>query len=290
MTPPFHGMAVQYEREGGPRASGADMRVLVLGDAKRPDVRRAIAKALPVLRRHLTIVRSGRADAALVFGGDGAILGAARHLSPLGVPLLGVNLGRLGFLTEVDQREIPTLARRLALGRFSVTESLMLSCRLKRGKRTSSLGSALNDVVIGGGGLARMASLEASIDGRFVSAYPGDGLIVATPSGSTAHSLSAGGPVLAPGVEALVLTPISAHTLSLRPLVVGALRRISIRVSGDRQVLDLTLDGQKGVRLKAGDVVEITRAEKPCRFLRLSRGAYFDTLREKLRWGANPGR
>ena len=260
------------------------MRVLVLGDTKRPDIRRAIAKALPILRRHLDVARRGRADAAIVFGGDGAILKAAR----LDLPLIGVNLGRLGFLTEVDQREIRTLAERLAGGRYTITPSLMLACRLTRGKRASSLGSALNDAVIGGGGLSRMASLEVSIDGKFVSAYPGDGLIVATPSGSTAHSLSAGGPVLAPGVEALLLTPISAHTLSLRPLVVGAARRLSIRVSGDRQALDLTLDGQRGVRLKAGDVVEITRAESPCRFIRLARGAYFDTLREKLRWGANP--
>ena len=262
------------------------MKVLVLGDTARPDIRRAIARALPILRRHLAVVRSGRADAALVFGGDGAILRAAR----LGIPLIGVNLGRLGFLTEVDQKEVRTLARRLADGRYSVTESLMLSCRLRRGKRVSPLGLALNDVVIGGGGISRMASLEVSIDGKFVADYPGDGLVLATPSGSTAHSLSAGGPVLAPGVEALVLTPISAHTLSLRPLVVDAQRRVSVRISGDRQTLDLTLDGQRSVRLKAEDVVEITRAEQPCRFVRLARGAYFDTLREKLRWGANPRR
>ncbi len=271
--------------------------LLILGDGSRPAVRAAVARALPRLKRTLTAVSvdltnarrpPAGTDAALIFGGDGAVLRAARRLAPLGIPLLGVNLGKLGFLTEADERELPTLARRLATGRLEEIRVPMLSCALIRSGRRRALGLALNDAVLGSGGVARLVVLDLSVDGRPVARYPGDGLIVATPSGSTAHSLSAGGPILAPGVSALAITPIAPHTLSQRPLLVPSEARIAVRVVEARHPLWLTLDGQMTLRLKEGDAVEILKASTPCRFLLMRRHAYFATLRRKLLWARNP--
>ncbi len=272
------------------------MRVLVLGDAGRPAVRRAVAQALPVLRRRLGCVPvdldgrrpSAGIDLAVVFGGDGAVLRAARRLAPLGIPMVGVNLGKLGFLTEADEKEVPELARRLASGHHGEVRALMLACRLRRGRKALPIGAALNDVVLGSGGISRMASLELTVDARAVATYPCDGLIVATPSGSTAHALSAGGPILAPGVAGFVIAPIAPHTLSQRPLVVPADSRIAIRIVETRHPVSLTLDGQSVRRLRDDDIVEIGRAAHPCRFLVLRRNTYFATLRQKLDWGRNP--
>ncbi len=271
--------------------------LLVLGDGTRPAIRAAVHRALPRLRKavpklsvDLTNARRAPAgtDAALVFGGDGAVLRAARHLAPRGIPLLGVNLGKLGFLTEADEREIPALARRLAAGRLQEVLTPMLACALRRGRRRRELGLALNDAVLGSGGVARLIVLDLSVDGRAVARYPGDGLIVATPSGSTAHSLSAGGPILAPGVSALAITPIAPHTLSQRPLLIPLASRISVRVVNARHPLWLTLDGQEALRLREGDTVEVRQALTPCRFLLLRRHAYFATLRRKILWARNP--
>ena len=275
-------------------------RVLVLGDPAKPAVRQAVAKALPALRRHLGRVsvqldggrrhRADEADLAVVFGGDGAILRAARYLAPADIPMIGVNLGKLGFLTEVDQREVPAMARRLAEGRATQVSALMLACALVRKGRVVSRGLALNDVVLGGGGISRLKSFELRVDGQPVATYPADGLIVATPSGSTAHSLSAGGTVLAPGEDGFAITPISPHTLSHRPLVVGAGSRLDIRLSQCERPITLTLDGQQVHSMREGDAVAITRSEHPCRFLLLRRRAYFSTLRQKLHWDRNPRR
>lgn len=271
------------------------MRILVLGDPSRRDVRTAVARSLPTLRR-LGTVRSAwtgavpAADLAVVFGGDGAILRAARRLAPAGIPILGVNLGKLGFLTEIDFRELGVAIRRLARGRYRIVEALMLDCTLRRGSRALYRGLALNDIVLVGSGISRLAHLELSVDGGPAAGYPGDGLIVATPSGSTAHSLSAGGPIIAPGVDAFTVTPISPHTLSHRPLVVAASSRLVVSVGDNRHPIQVTLDGQDVRRLRRGDRVEIRRAATPSRFVLLKPGSYFLTLRDKLGWGRNPRR
>lgn len=272
--------------------------ILVLGDPGRPDVRRAVAGAMPALRRRLARVvvdlrgrvRPAGFDAAIVFGGDGAVLRAARRCAPLGVPMVGVNLGHLGFLTEVRPGGVGELARRLAAGRCRLVEAPMLLCVLRRGRRRAVLGTALNDAVIGAGGISRLVSLALRVDGRPVARYPGDGLVVATPAGSTAHSLSAGGPILAPGVAGFAVTPIAAHTLSHRPLVTPASARLAVEVVQAPEGVQLTLDGQVSRRLREGDVVGISRADRPCRFLLLSERSYFTTLRAKLGWGRDPRR
>jgi len=241
----------------------------------------------------LTVSTKGKtrqqvADASqllLVLGGDGTLLAAARLAAPRGIPILPINMGSLGFLTSFTLDELyPALEDTLG-GRFSVSERVMLYVGLERGGKVIETQRVLNEAVVNKGALARMIELELSIDGDFVCRYRADGLIVASPTGSTAYSLSAGGPIVHPGVESFIITPICAHMLSDRPLVVRDSSSIRMKLCGNTESVFLTLDGQRGIPLQATDLVRISRAKELLKLIQPPRKSYFEILRNKLKWG-----
>ncbi len=239
----------------------------------------------PVATRH----DIGRGvDLVIAFGGDGTLLNAASAIaqSPKDTPILGVNLGRLGFLVEVGRADLETALEALLAGRFTTETRLMLSGRVRRAGGTAIERLALNDVVVTRGALSRMIELDVAVDGRPVSHVKADGLIVATATGSTAYNLSAGGPIVHPGVDALVLTPIAPHTLTNRPLVLPAAAVVTLRPRFEPQSeVVLTFDGQFGVSLAPDDLVDVTRAARVLTLVHVSPRTHFDMLREKLKWG-----
>jgi NAD+ kinase len=221
----------------------------------------------------------------LVLGGDGTLLAAARLAAPRGIPILPINMGSLGFLTSFTLEELyPALEDALG-GRFSISERIMLHVELERSGKIIESQSVLNEAVINKGALARMIELELSIDADFVCRYRADGLIVASPTGSTAYSLSAGGPIVHPAVEAFIITPICPHMLSDRPVVVRDSCCIEMKLSGNTESVFLTLDGQKGIPLQATDRVRISRANKMLKLIQPPKKPYFEILRNKLKWG-----
>jgi NAD+ kinase len=228
-------------------------------------------------------------DVLIAFGGDGTLLDAAGAVaqSAAETPLFGVNLGHLGFLTEVGQAEMTGALDALLAGRTRVETRLLLIGRLDRGGREAASRVALNDIVVTRGALSRMIEIDVSIDGQFVSHVKADGLIVATATGSTAYNLSAGGPIVHPGVDAFVLTPIAPHTLTNRPIVLPATATVTMRPNIDSTPSDfvVTFDGQHGVPLAKDDVVSVQRAPRVLRLLRTTERTHFDMLREKLKWG-----
>jgi NAD+ kinase len=221
----------------------------------------------------------------LVLGGDGTLLAAARLAAPRGIPILPINMGSLGFLTSFTIDELyPALEDTLG-GRFSISERVMLLVGLERGGRVIESQRVLNEVVVNKGALARMIELKLTIDADFVCRYRADGLIVASPTGSTAYSLSAGGPIVHPAVEAFIITPICPHTLSDRPLVVRDSSSIELKLSGNTESVFLTLDGQKGIPLQSTDMICISRAKELLKLIQPPRKSYFEILRNKLKWG-----
>ena len=221
----------------------------------------------------------------LVLGGDGTLLAAAHLAAPRGIPILPINMGSLGFLTSFTLDELyPALEDTLG-GRFSVSERVMLHVELERGGKVIENQRVLNEVVVNKGALARMIELELRIDGDFVCRYRADGLIVASPTGSTAYSLSAGGPIVHPGVESFIITPICAHMLSDRPLVVRDTSCVEMKLSGNTESVFLTLDGQRGIPLQATDLVRISRSKELLKLIQPPRKSYFEILRNKLKWG-----
>ena len=224
-------------------------------------------------------------EAVLVLGGDGTMLSVNRLVKEKGIPVLGINLGSLGFLTEINRENIFSAAEELLSGRFIVEERLMLRAKLRRGGEVISDYVVLNDVVINKGALARIIDLETFIDGTYVTTFKADGLIISTPTGSTAYSLSAGGPILYPTLESVVLTPICSHTLTNRPIVLPDKVGIEIRLKSVSEDVFLTLDGQTGCSLKQEDVIEIQKDTHKARLLVHRERGYFDVLRTKLKWG-----
>jgi NAD+ kinase len=226
----------------------------------------------------------GQVDLLLVLGGDGTLLSMARLVGDLGVPILGVNLGGLGFLTALTKEELfPALEAFLA-GGLVIEERVMLAAQVwRQGERLSEY-AALNDVVITKSAMSRIINLAVSVDGQFATAYRADGLIISTPTGSTAYCLSAGGPIVFPTMPAVVLTPICSHTLTDRPIVLPADQHIEVTLQSDQDVM-LTLDGQVGFALKEADVVAISQATARIRLLRFPQKHFFSVLRTKLKWG-----
>ena len=224
------------------------------------------------------------AQLLLVLGGDGTLLAAARLAAPRGIPVLPVNLGSLGFLTSFTREELyPALEQTLA-GRAAASERVLLRVEFQRGGAAQEAQIALNDAVINKGALARMIELELAIDGNFVCRYRADGLIVATPTGSTAYSLSAGGPIIHPSVEAFVITPICPHTLTDRPVVVRDSSRVEVTVKGNSEAVFLTIDGQTGIELESGDHVRVERADVRLKLITPPQKSYFEILHNKLKW------
>jgi len=228
---------------------------------------------------------AGKADVLLVLGGDGTMLNAARLAGERGIPILGVNMGGLGFLTEVRLEHLYPSLERVFANDFVLDERLMLRTLVHRHGETVAQGVVLNDVVVSKGTLARMIELKIEIQGQFVTNLRGDGLIVSTPTGSTAYSLSAGGPILHPAVQSLILTPICPHTLTHRPLIVPGDTEIDVTLTSKDEGAMATLDGQVGVALTQGDTVVLNVSEQRTRLIRFPESSYYHVLREKLKWG-----
>jgi len=224
-------------------------------------------------------------DAILVLGGDGTFLAAAREASRADVPILGVNLGGLGFLTETAESDLYVVLERLIAGDVEIEPRMMVEARVgsRRGKAAWT-GCGLNDVVIHQSDESRMVQLELRIGRTSIGTLAADGLIVATPTGSTAYSLSAGGPIVGPTIQALLATPICPHSLAFRPLLVGANEKLRVRVGANVNRARLTVDGQISRLLQAGDDVEIRRARARVSMLSLKRESFYEVLREKLAW------
>jgi NAD+ kinase len=225
------------------------------------------------------------ADVLLVLGGDGTMLNAARLAGERSIPILGVNMGGLGFLTEVRLENLYPSLERVFANDFVFDERLMLRTHIHRHGETVAQGEVLNDVVISKGTLARMIELKIAIQGRFVTNLRGDGLILSSPTGSTAYSLSAGGPIIDPAVQSLILTPICPHTLTHRPLIVPGNAKIDVTLTSKDDGAMATFDGQVGVAISQGDAVVIQTSDHRTRLIRFPESNYYDVLREKLKWG-----
>ena len=217
--------------------------------------------------------------------GDGTLLSVARNAAPRDIPILGVNLGSLGFLTEVKQQEILEMLETIHAGKSGVSERAMLHCELLRNGETAGNYDALNDVVVHQSALARITDFEVRVNDIFVANYKADGLIISTPTGSTAYSLAAGGPILAPDVPGFVITPVASDALTNRPLVVKDTAVIEARIVVTREQAFLTIDGQVGTPLGENDLVRCRKSEHNVKLFKFTGRSFFDVLRTKLKWG-----
>ncbi|MBP1607814.1 MAG: putative inorganic polyphosphate/ATP-NAD kinase ((P)/ATP kinase)(ppnK) [Acidobacteria bacterium] len=226
----------------------------------------------------------GLVDAVSVFGGDGTFLYAARMVAARGVPILGINLGSLGFLTEVKLERMREAFKSLLAGDYQFEDRMLLDVEVIKNGSPFARYSALNDAVINKGALARIIELEVSVDSQLVTMTRADGIIISTPTGSTGYSLSAGGPILHPTLEALIITPICPHTLTNRPVVVPDSAVVGVCLRHGHDVM-LTVDGQVGMPLEQGDSLRIGKADHSMRLIQMEASPFFKLLREKLKWG-----
>ncbi len=224
-------------------------------------------------------------DILIVLGGDGTLLSAARALGGQRVPILAVNLGGLGFLTSVTLDELYPLLEQVLAGKHRTSERMMLDAEVVRDGRSAERQCALNDAVANKGAVARMLDFDLSVNGDAVGRYRADGIIVATPTGSTAYSLAAGGPIVDPDLDCFIITPICPHMLTNRPLVIPGTARVELDFAAADDPVYITLDGQIGFELKANDRVAITKSSKRVALIRPPSKTYFEVLRSKLRWG-----
>ena len=224
-------------------------------------------------------------DLMLVLGGDGTMIATARMLGDIEVPVMGVNYGGLGYLAEFPLEELFSALEAILAGDYKVQERLMLTVELRRGEELITKNRVLNDVVVNKSALARIIEIETYLNNQFLNRFRADGLIVSTPTGSTAYNLSAGGPIIFPSMNAVVITPICPFTLSNRPIVVPDDSVIEVRLMTENEEVALTLDGQVGFPLQAGDRAMIRKSNATFNLVQPANRNYFDVLRDKLRWG-----
>ena len=221
-------------------------------------------------------------SAIIVLGGDGTLLSVARRWPFWGVPMLGVNLGHLGFLTEVEEDGTKEAVEMIVKSEFRLQERMMLKATVHRKGMRVSEAFALNDCVVTKGAFARMIRLEVHIGKSYLETFPADGVIIATPTGSTGYSLSAGGPIVDPSMQLMLLTPICPHMLQARPVVISAREKIRVKLHSVHEDMVLTLDGQEGIRLYPGDEVLIEKADIVTRLIKISSRSFYDVLRRKM--------
>ena len=223
------------------------------------------------------------ADMLICFGGDGTILHAARDAYPWDIPILGVNMGSVGFMVELEHGELEKLAQ-IGTGKYATELRMMLDVAVRRGREVLRRDVALNDAVITKGAVARVIDLAVRADGVRIYDYSGDGVILSTPTGSTAYSMSAGGPIVEPTAENILVTPICAHSLQAKPLVMGRDRLVSVRLGRTaRKTAYLSVDGGRAFKLSGGDVVEVRRSQKYTRLVRLTAHSFYENINQKLR-------
>ena len=226
-------------------------------------------------------------DCIFVLGGDGTFLSAVRWIGDRDIPILGIKFGEVGFLAEIAEENLYTAAEKVLKGDFILKPRMRLSVKVRRQNETLAQETILNDVVINRGALARLAHIETYINDHYLTTYSADGLIVATPTGSTAYSLAAGGPVIHPAVPGIILTPICPFTLTNRPLIVPESANIKIRLTKDSSDIILTFDGQKGLEIDDRDEIVIQKGPHPIQLITLPDRQYFDILKNKLKWSGS---
>jgi len=274
--------------------AGRRPRVLMLGLGERPDVKEQAARLLPEIDDHADVVLTDfdccqnltgvDADLAIVLGGDGAILRAARQMGLHQLPVLGVNMGKLGFLADLSPNELIQELPDVCRGNCRFVDHLMFECRVMRGDDVRERRIGLNETAILGGPPYTMLDVDLYVDAEWATTYSCDGLIVSTPVGSTAHSLSAGGPILRKTLQAFVISPISPHTLTVRPVVDTADRVYEIVVRQPNAQTSVVVDGRVLCTLTAEDRVRIDRAQSTFKMIEVHGRGYYRTLREKLKW------
>ncbi len=226
-------------------------------------------------------------DMVVVLGGDGTLLAAARTIQKRRVPILGVNLGGLGFLTAITLDELYPMLENILRGDYKSDERMLLKARIWRKEKVIDEFTVLNDVVINKGALARIIELETSVDHEYLSALRADGLIISTPTGSTGYSLSAGGPIVYPSLQSIIITPICPHTLTNRPIIVPQEATIRVTLCSKEEEVFLTLDGQVGFKMEVHDRVEVKKGEGFITLIKSPSKGYFEVLRTKLMWGGD---
>jgi NAD+ kinase len=270
-------------------------RAMILADGSRAELRNAVDRLRPTIEQYLTVVGQSLDfnsplsttdfDLAVVLGGDGSILRAAHQLGSHQRPVLGVNLGRLGFLAALQPEQLEQALPEIASGNHHLVEHLMIECTATRGGQPLYHSLGLNEATVLAGAPFAMVDIQLYVDGDLATTYSCDGLIVSTPVGSTAHCLSAGGPILRNDIQALVILPISPHTLTHRPVVDSADRTIELVVPDPHEGTSLVVDGRVLGRLKAGDRIRIARSKERFQMVAVPGQAYYRTLHDKLGWG-----
>jgi len=272
-------------------------RVMILADGTRDPMRAAVEQFRPIIEKHLKVVAvsldfredlsSGDADLVIVMGGDGSMLRAAHQMAHRQLPVIGVNLGNLGFLAGLQPNELEVMLPEVAAGRYRVIEHLMFECSIIRGGKSNEPLLGLNEVTVLAGPPFAMIDIQLYVDGDLATTYSCDGLIVSTPVGSTAHSLSAGGPILRKDLQAFVVSPISPHTLTNRPVVDTADRIYEVVVPEPNQGTSLVIDGRVQGLLTGEDRVRIVRSTASFQMVEVAGQGYYRTLREKMGWGGH---
>lgn len=229
-----------------------------------------------------------KSQLVVVLGGDGTILRTARYVAGYKVPILGINMGSFGYLTEVNLNEMHSTLELIISGKFTAEKRMMLNVSIKRGKKVTDVGDVLNDVVINRGNFSRMNEVEMEINGAYLTTYKGDGLIVSTPTGSTAYSLSAGGPIVFPGKDLIIINPICPHTLTNRPIIFSEDSNLKITLWSKDKGAMLTLDGQEAYRITSGDIVTIKKSKHSTILILSPYRSHGEILRSKLGWGDLP--
>lgn len=290
----------EHERNTDPRcqwrqSADGKPKALLLGAADRPHVEEGAKAFRPLIDEHFDVVLSDfeshedlsrvDADLAIVLGGDGSILRAARQMGPCQLPVLGVNMGKLGFLADVATDQLAEVLPQVARGDCRIVSHLMFHASVIRNGESLATALGLNETAIRGGPPYRMLNIDLYVDAQLATTYSCDGLIISTPVGSTAHNLSTGGPILRKNLRAFVVSPISPHTLTVRPVVDTAQRVYEMEVQNPGEATSAVVDGQPLIRLQAFDRVRVEQAEPEFQLIEVPGHNYYRTLREKLGWG-----
>ena len=273
-------------------------KILVVCDLSKKKIHDSIAGLKPWLENHVCIeivdlskeknIEKTEAEIAVVFGGDGAILSTCRKLGKNQIPIVGVHMGRFGFLAELMEKDVCSSLEKIFTGNYCVRKRTLLLCRLERAGKIINEYVAINDAVISRSSLSRLIAIKLNINGENVATYRADGLIVSTPLGSTAHSLSAGGPLLTPELNAFVIVPICPHTLTNRPLVVSGEVKIELELLSKLDGTGFTVDGQVFTELEVDDKIKIERSDTEVQMIDTGSRTFYGVLREKLNWGGQP--